>query len=263
MKIEKLSDNQIRCTITREDLAQRQVRLSDLAYGSDKARALFQDLMEQAAYQVDFHVDNSPIMVEAIPLGSESIELVVTKVDNPEELDTRFASFSPEVQKDAEAISTDPADAAAPISPFDQLLGALRRNSAENPAGSREQEQRPAQDENRIPVHVHPGSAAQKSYQNTHRLYSFERLGQVIRAAAMTGSLYTGDSALYRQDSPELYYLLLSMPDEKTVQSMQKVLTTLSEYGQPCGISYAREQYLREHCTVISGEDALARLADL
>ena len=32
MKIEKLNDNQIRCTLTRADLAARQLQLSELAY---------------------------------------------------------------------------------------------------------------------------------------------------------------------------------------------------------------------------------------
>ena len=40
MKIEKINDNQIRCILTREDLEQRQIRLSELAYGSDKAKSL-------------------------------------------------------------------------------------------------------------------------------------------------------------------------------------------------------------------------------
>ena len=47
MKIEKLSDNQIRCTLTRADLAERQLQLSELAYGTEKARSLFHDMMQQ------------------------------------------------------------------------------------------------------------------------------------------------------------------------------------------------------------------------
>ena len=34
MKIEKVNENQIRCTLTREDLAERQIKLSELAYGT-------------------------------------------------------------------------------------------------------------------------------------------------------------------------------------------------------------------------------------
>ena len=34
MKIEKINDNQIRCTLTRDDLNNRQLKLSELAYGT-------------------------------------------------------------------------------------------------------------------------------------------------------------------------------------------------------------------------------------
>ena len=35
MKIEKVNDNQIRCTLTKSDLADRQIKLSELAYGTE------------------------------------------------------------------------------------------------------------------------------------------------------------------------------------------------------------------------------------
>ena len=38
MKIEKINENQIRCTLTREDLESHQVKLKELAYGSEKAK---------------------------------------------------------------------------------------------------------------------------------------------------------------------------------------------------------------------------------
>ena len=44
MKIEKVNDNQIRCTLTRKDLAERQIKLSELAYGTEKAKLLFRDM---------------------------------------------------------------------------------------------------------------------------------------------------------------------------------------------------------------------------
>ena len=37
-KIEKLNDNQIRCTLTPADLADRQIKISELVCGSEKAR---------------------------------------------------------------------------------------------------------------------------------------------------------------------------------------------------------------------------------
>ena len=89
MKIEKLSENQIRCTLNKSDLAARQLKISELAYGSEKAKKLFQDMMQQASYEFGFEAEDIPLMIEAIPVSADCIVLIVTKVDDPEELDTR------------------------------------------------------------------------------------------------------------------------------------------------------------------------------
>ena len=39
MKIEKVNDHQIRCTLTKADLADRELKISELAYGTEKAAA--------------------------------------------------------------------------------------------------------------------------------------------------------------------------------------------------------------------------------
>ena len=87
MKIEKVNDNQIRCTLTRADLDDRHLKLSELAYGTEKAKSLFRDMMQQAAYEFGFEADDIPLMIEAIPSSADSIVLIITKVEDPEELD--------------------------------------------------------------------------------------------------------------------------------------------------------------------------------
>ena len=52
-------------------------------------------MIQKASNEVGFEAEDIPLMVEAIPLSSESIMLVITKIEDPEELDTRFAKFSP------------------------------------------------------------------------------------------------------------------------------------------------------------------------
>ena len=97
MKIEKVNDHQIRCTLTKADLADRELKISELAYGTEKAKSLFRDMMQQASYEFGFDAEDIPLMIEAIPLNSECIVLVITKVEDPEELDTRFSKFAPSV----------------------------------------------------------------------------------------------------------------------------------------------------------------------
>ena len=126
MKIEKVNDNQIRCTLTREDLAERQIKLSELAYGTEKAKMLFRDMMQQAAYEFGFEADDIPLMIEAIPLSADTIILVITKVEYPEELDTRFSKFS---DPDPEDLYDDAiVGGNAPISEgADDILGLFKK----------------------------------------------------------------------------------------------------------------------------------------
>ena len=95
MKIERINENQIRCTLSSFDLSSRDLNIRELAYGSEKARNLFREMVQKASSEVGFEADDIPLMVEAIPLSNESIMLVITKIEDPEELDTRFSKFSP------------------------------------------------------------------------------------------------------------------------------------------------------------------------
>ena len=75
MKIEKVSENQIRCTLTKEDLASRELQISELAYGTEKAKNLFRDMMQQANFEFGFEAEDIPLMIEAIPMNAECIVL--------------------------------------------------------------------------------------------------------------------------------------------------------------------------------------------
>ena len=50
-------------------------------------------MMQQAAFEFGFEADDIPLMIEAIPASSDSIVLIITKVEDPEELDTRFPNL--------------------------------------------------------------------------------------------------------------------------------------------------------------------------
>lgn len=122
MKIEKVNENQIRCTLTARDMRERDLRISELAYGSPKARSLFRDLMQQALDEVGFDPGDTPLMIEAIPLAQNCIVLIVTKVEDPEELDTRFSNFAPSLQPQA-------GDSQGQLSDFEALLRAVSQSA--------------------------------------------------------------------------------------------------------------------------------------
>ena len=104
MKIERINENQIRCTLSSFDLSVRNLNLGELAYGSEKARNLFREMIQKASNEVGFDAEDIPLMVEAIPLSNESVMLVITKIEDPEELDTRFSKFSQMAEDDSDSI---------------------------------------------------------------------------------------------------------------------------------------------------------------
>lgn len=93
MKIEKVNSNQIKCFLNKGDLLSRQIKVSELAYGTEKAQELFKDMMDQASNEFGFEVENVPLMIEAVPLSTDSIMLIITKVENPEELEDKFTGL--------------------------------------------------------------------------------------------------------------------------------------------------------------------------
>ena len=249
LKIEKISDSQIRFTLTDEDLAARQIKLSELAYGTEKARNLFREMMQQAASQVGFEADNIPLMIEAVPMNGGSLVLIVTKVDNPEELDTRFSSFAPSVGTSENSADSLPGS-------FEQLLHSITGSCGTSEKAPSSQQAAPAQ---RPSDEMKEAMQKFRDYALCNRLYSFENMDRVIEAASRVSESYSGESVLFGRTGQ--YLLLLKMKDVAEVSAMQHVLATVSEYASMLPITYARQQYLEEHGNVLIASGALSQLA--
>lgn len=90
MKIEKISENQLKFILTKDDLQDKDVKLEELSTHSSKAQSLFRDIMEQAMDEYDFSATNSPVMVEAASIADDGIMIIVTKIDAT---DNEFDNF--------------------------------------------------------------------------------------------------------------------------------------------------------------------------
>lgn len=260
MKIEKVNEQQIRCTLTREDLANRELKISELAYGTEKAKSLFRDMMRQAAYECGFEAEDIPLMIEAIPLNSECIVLIITKVEDPEELDTRFSKFAPSIHEDDD-YDDDPEDYTDAFSDgADEVLNMLRRMSgSEIPDPSTKvstartggSPQRPASKEKET-EEILPSS----------RLFSFATLNDVTRLAHVAASSYKGDDILYKDEAGGSYLLLLN-PAKQNIAEFNRVCSLISEYGRPEKSVQAAKAYLEEHYEPLIREHAMETLAQI
>lgn len=257
MKIEKINDRQIRCTLTREDLASRELKLSELAYGTDKAKALFQDMMQVASQDFGFEADNTPLVIEAVPVSMDSLILIITKVEDPEELDTRFSRFSPEDPAREENYSL--ADLRDRIEGADDILGLIKKISEARKRAA-QQIQNPAQQTEARPV---PGSVEEdEEVRRLTRFYLFRSLDDAIRAAGVLGSVYDGPNTLYKNPESGDYYLLLEKA-ESPAEQFNKVCNVLSEYAASCRFTPGMEAHFSEHMDTILEGHALQSLYQL
>ncbi|MDL2248067.1 adaptor protein MecA [Tyzzerella sp. OttesenSCG-928-J15] len=90
MKIEKISESQIKFVLNKTDLTEKNIKITELAYGSEKTQDLFREMMEQAYAECGFEAENTPLMIEAIPVSVDSIMIIVTKVSGSEDIETKF-----------------------------------------------------------------------------------------------------------------------------------------------------------------------------
>ena len=249
MKIEKINDNQIRCTLTSQDLESHQVKLTELAYGTDKARRLFQEMMQQAQAQVGFEAENMPLMIEAIPLNKEGIILVITKVEDPEELDTRFSRFAPfRNGASSTALELDGADDILDL--FRRIRDAVTAKVQSEAARDEASEDASASDKEKADPAI-----------DLIRLYRFHSLENIIEASKVLADFFDGKNSLYKNSQTEGYDLVLHQSGCSPAE-FNRVCNMLSEYGQSDSFDLAGEAYFEEHGELIL-QNALQELSRL
>ena len=285
MKIEKISDNQIRCTLNKQDLTDRELRLSELAYGTEKAKALFRDMIQQASYEFGFEADDIPLMIEAIPVSSECLVLIITKVEDPDELDTRFSRFSPD--RDAEDFDIDDEE---DMSYADEILNCFSQlheliDSCMDANAAKEQDKESdtgniifednskKKDVEFIPlpeaIARKNGTSSKKKASskasvptNITKVFSFGSLQDISQMAEHVVYAYHGQNTVYKDSSDGIYYLVITKSDH-TPEEFNKVCNIISEYGKSERTTYASPAYYQEHFDVIVKDKAIQVLSTI
>ena len=287
MKLEKLSDTQIRCTLSKEDLSQRQLHLSELAYGSEKAKELFRDMMQQASIELGFEADNIPLMIEAIPISNDCLVLVVTKVEDPDELDTRFSRFSKinvddsfdedfsdiddtdfeemDFLDDEDDIDMD--DEPLPFSPSSDF------DNADSDASTSSKERSAIDDAlDLIAPFTQANAQAKKEAMRKKKenrssvqdcqYYSFQNFSQAAQLGAFLAPFFEGESSLYKDSFSNNYYMILRKTQSEN-DTFHRACNIAADFGVRISASYATPAYFREHFETILEENAVEMLGEL
>ena len=287
MKLEKLSDTQIRCTLSKEDLSQRQLHLSELAYGSEKAKELFRDMMQQASIELGFEADNIPLMIEAIPISNDCLVLVVTKVEDPDELDTRFSRFSKinmddsfdedfsdiddadfeemDFLDDEDDIDMD--DEPLPFGPSSDF------DNADSDASTSSKERSAIDDALDLiapftqAIAQAKKEAMRKKKENRSSVqdcqyYSFQNFSQAAQLGAFLAPFFEGESSLYKDSFSNNYYMILRKTQSEN-DTFHRACNIAADFGVRISASYATPAYFREHFETILEENAVEMLGEL
>lgn len=224
MKMEKISDTQIRVTLSHLDLQNRDIKIAELAYGSSKAQALFKDMMAQAYEDFGFETENVPLMIEAVPLSSESIMIVVTKVQDPSQIEEKLDAIG---ERPTHRTFKDPVeDRLTDL----ELMGQIDSNTAD-----------------------------QQPHSSDHPLmYCFKSLDDVSSLARHIQSLYFGDTVLYKYN--DRYFLILEQ-NEKSPTKQEFLMSILDEFGTRGLSSDLNDVFLKEHGSCLIAVNAIDVLA--
>lgn len=233
MKIEKINNNQIRCILSKKDLEKRNIKINELAYGTTKVRELFNDMMQKAYIELGFVANNIPLIIEAIPIEKGDIILNISKVDDPEELDSRFSRFSP--------LKSHENDFAEIKAPAFSSMSVLHKLNALDDAKKEE-------------TADFPSSFYYTAY------FSFDELKPIIQVAKLINPIFVGQSSLLKLDDN---YILMLQRQNMDKPTFNNTCNTIADFGKQIKPSFFERLYYSKHAKPLIESDAIMQLSSL
>lgn len=230
MDIERLSENQLRLTLTKEDLKERDIKLEEIMLRTSDIQDLVKELMENSLEEYDFIVDNMTLMVETSLMGHDII-IVVTRITEGE--GEEYDNFTSNVKKviDKEKSNDD-------YTVFNKKSTRTKKWNDD---------------------YFENDKIIEDNNDTRLLVYSFEKLDHIINLAIRINSNYSGESSVYKIENQ--YFLILSRAsyDHKSEENLLKYI--LQEYGERYVSNTHSSAYLLERGDVIMRDNAISTLA--
>ena len=221
MKAERINQDQIRFTLNAVDLQERNLRVSELAYGSEKTKALFDDMMKTVLEQFGVDFSEKPLMIEAIPVSESTLTITVTRVSGAAELGALFGSNLPDGRRDQKEAPPEPKAATKETK--------RRQSSMELPENGEEV------------------------------IYAFPDFESLCRAARHIPQQVGLKNMLYHDEQKGKYYLIVHY--KKMDQRIRYVVSLLSQYCETWTINRHTEVIIKEYGRLVIKTRAIQKLA--
>ena len=243
MRIEKINENSIALIMESSELKDRNLKITDLTYGSMKTKELFLELARLAKNELNFTID-TPVAVEAVPLKDGKIKLIITKVYDPDELDARFSRFTPMKNE---------------ILPFTiiQLLENTIDKFEDALKSSAPKDLNVTKNINKLEIHGDKDIIC---------IFEFAEIDKASDATKNVSN-YNYDSIFYKDEKTGNFYLVLSIRGDAPkdiLNEFNKSCNTLAEYGKKIeGKIGMNKAYYDEHYKVVIKDNAVYKLSQL
>ncbi|MCQ2609293.1 MAG: adaptor protein MecA [Lachnospiraceae bacterium] len=237
MRLEKIDENVVSCVIEKQELIERSIDIKHISYGEQNLKKLFEEIVKKAEDEVGFKIV-SPLVIEAVPYEDDSIEFILRCVENPDELDGRFSSFSP---YDGMNIGKEIMESVMSI--FDKVDEEIKVRSFGGQINTSE----------RLDL---------KKEEDIAIIFEFDDIDKASDGCKNVLS-YEYDSVFYKDEKLEKFYLVLSIKgssEKKLLDDYNKACNTLAEYGKRTLGNNMTKAYFQEHYEIMIKEDAVKKL---
>lgn len=283
MRFEKINENKVKIELTKEDLVKHNIKLTDIAFGSDSSRRVLHDIMTQAFDELEFEPDNLPLVIEAVPTSSFSINIFITKMRTEEEFEANvekvakqneknlqglnlLEKFTNDFEKMTKDIIGDDIDISTIFKDSEDDLLELVEELDKDSKNSKDAVSIKSNKSNEEKAKVMKEKLIEKDkikktkvsiLNKTEIIYKFEKIDDIIALSHSLAKFYTGKSRLYKHE--DVYYILF---DAKGYEKLDivKLRLTLDEFGEFVSTHKVAKGFLNEHGKVILKSDVLKKL---
>ncbi len=248
MRFEKINENKLKIELSREDLMERNIKLSDIAFGAENSRQVLHEIMAQAFEELDFEADNKPLVIEAVPTSGFSINIFITKIKDEAEFEENMTKVSQQGEKNVDGLKLLEKFA----NDFEKLISKANNDDLEKVVGLK------ADNSNKPQQNQTNNKEKEKSIlEKTEIIYKFDALDNVIDLSKAINSDYKGKSTLYKHD--DKFYLLLNAKGYEKIDIV-KLRLVLDEFGEFVSTHKVAQGFLNEHGAVIVKTDVFKKL---
>lgn len=231
MKLEKLSENSIRCTIDRKEFETYKIKLGEIINGNGNAPKFFKEIIYKAHEQFGFEPNNFPLIIEATANIPDNIVFTITKVNTEEEMEKMKKIVAMNQKKFQNNLLNNIHN----VEDMDDLFQEIE-----------DYKNNDVTDE---------GDEFEESV-----IFMFSNVDNLITSAKQVDGIYKGVSDLYEIEGN---YVLLLDAELEDAESYQYSCDIISEYADDTLFSDLTQSIILEHFEPVIEGDALTQLAKL